>query len=175
MTILTLGFQKLDHLQNTSRILDWVRSQTLTPELWNGRPTGRLEKWYGLQVQLLDYGHDWRIFEAMEPIEFDLILGELRDYYYPEANSVLIYKYAPGIGISDHKDKPVFSRKVVVVNLIDTQPDLLGEKPYCKFRFDGRNHLLGDGDVVAFDALTPHGLPPVKCDRYSIQFRVLEM
>lgn len=175
MTILTETFRKLDRLKDTSKILDWVRSQTLTPELWNDKPTGRLEKWFGIQCQLLDYGRNWRTFEATEPIEFDLILGELRDFYYPEANSVLIYKYAPSVGISDHTDKPVFDRKVVVVNLIDAQPDLLGEKPFIKFRFDGHTHLLGDGDVIAFDALVPHGLPPVKCDRYSIQFRVLEM
>ncbi|MGB3207257.1 MAG: hypothetical protein WBB28_19910 [Crinalium sp.] len=43
------------------------------------------------------------------------------------------------------------------------------------FRYEGQNHLLADGDVIEFDALVPHGLPPVKCDRYSIQFRILQI
>lgn len=128
-----------------------------------------------LPAQLLDYGRAWRTYEAPEPIEFHSVLAELRNKYYPEANSVLLYKYVPGIGISDHQDKPVFNRKVVLINLIDAQPDWFGEKPCCKFRFDGSTQLLADGDVIKFDALTRHGLPPVKHDRYSIQLRVLEM
>ena len=62
---------------------------------------------------------------------------------------------------------------MVIVNLIDSQPDLFGKKEYCKFRFDRAIRILGDGDVVEFDALIPHGLPPVKCDRYSLSFRVV--
>jgi hypothetical protein len=142
-SILTETFRKIDCIGDISRILQWVRAQTLTPEMWKDKPIKRLDKWYCIQAPLLDYGRAWRTYEAPGKIEFHLFLGELRDKYYPEANNVLLYKYVPGVGISDHQDKPVFNRKVILINLID--------------------------------ALIRHGLPPVKHDRYSIQFRVLEM
>lgn len=157
---------------NSKPLLTWANSQTLSPELFNGSPTRRMEKWWGKSVKLLNYGKSWQITQA-PAIASVPILQDLCDRFYQNANSVLLYYYAPGVGIGDHTDKPVFSPDVVLINLIDAQADLFGDKPTVNFRLDRQVKTLRDGDVIRFHALTPHGLPPVKVPRYSISFRVV--
>ena len=166
------NFELIDKI-DTAQLLSWCREQTLLPEQFNGQPTKRFEHWRGKGVELLNYGKNWKVFNA-PPIKEEPLLEQLRRLYYPEANSCLLYYYAPGVGISDHSDKPVFYHQVVLINLIDAQPDLFGEKPSITFRFGRNKKQLSDGDVARFDALVPHGLPPVKVPRYSISFRIVQ-
>lgn len=90
-------FQKIDRIQDTARLLHWVRSLGLNHELYNCEPTGRSAKWYKIQADVLDDGKSWRTFEATEPIEFWLFLAELRDQYYPETNSVAVCRYTGNV------------------------------------------------------------------------------
>ncbi|EAZ90069.1 2OG-Fe(II) oxygenase family protein [Crocosphaera chwakensis] len=157
---------------DTQPLIQWARKQPLTPELFNDKYTKRLEQWHGLGVELLNYGKSWNIFHA-PPIEEVPLLRDLRDRYYPAANSCLLYYYPVGVGIGSHIDKPVFHHEVVIINIIDSQPNLFGEKDSIKFKFRSNTHLLNDGDVIRFDALMEHGLPPVKVPRYSLSFRII--
>ena len=166
------NWTRIDSIR-TESLIDWAREQTLFPELFNGQPTKRFEAWYGLGVELLKGGKSWRIYQA-RPINQEPLLKELCDRYLPFANSVLLYHYPVGVGIGEHYDKPVFNNQVVIVNLIDAQTDLFGEKPPIKFKFGGVTKILHDGDVVKFDASVNHGLPPVKVPRYSLSLRVIE-
>ncbi|MGB3207258.1 MAG: hypothetical protein WBB28_19915 [Crinalium sp.] len=48
--------------------------------MYNGQPTGRSAKWYGIQAEMiLDDKKSWRTEDATEPIEFWLFLTKLRD------------------------------------------------------------------------------------------------
>lgn len=157
---------------DTQSIIEWAKTQPLTPELFNNKPTKRLEQWRGLGVELLNYGKSWKIFQV-PPIEDVPLLADLRDRYYKNANSCLLYYYPIGVGIGSHIDKPVFHHEVVIINIIDSQPNLFGDKDPIKFKFRSKPHLLNDGDVIRFDALMEHGLPPVKVPRYSLSFRII--
>ncbi len=158
--------------QGNSLILEWASRQRCTTELWNGKPTKRLEKWFGKGVHLLNYGKAWETYDT-SPIAQEPLLEMLCQTYYPEANSVLLYKYNVGSGISAHEDKAVFAPKVILINLIDVQPDLFGNKPKTKFKYLDRIYLLGDGDVIEFNARVCHSVPLVTVPRYSISLRVV--
>lgn len=157
---------------NTEQLIAWSRRVNFDLELWNGKPTKRFEKWFGIGVQLINYGKSWNVYQA-ESIESTLILKDLRDRYYPEANSILIYKYTIGAGISVHQDKAVFSEKVVMINLVDGDLDLFGEKPSIKFKYGGKYFFILDGEVFRFNSRIPHGVPSVAIPRYSISLRIV--
>ena len=122
-SILTL--QKINGIQDTTRLLDCVRSLfsqsreslLLSPELHRGQTTGRNAKWFGIQADVLDDGKSWRTFEATEPIEFWLFLAELRDQYYPEANSVAVCRYtgteSTALCIPGYNEQPIFRSQVI--------------------------------------------------------------
>ncbi len=170
-TVIYSNWQHLARIE-TQDLLDWARERTLLPEHFNHQPTGRFEEWLGRRVELLNFGKSWRIYDA-SPIEKEPLIKELRDRFYPQANSVLLYYYPPAVGIGEHTDKPVFNKNVVIINLVDAQRDLFGDKPVIKFRFGKETKLLQDGDVVRFNALQLHGLPCVRVPRYSISFRLV--
>lgn len=142
-------------------------------KICHSKPTKRLEKWWGKGVKLLNFGKSWEIYETVS-IESEPILEQLRQQFYPDSNSILLYFYTPGVGISSHTDKPVFNPEVVVINLIDAGTNWFGDKPSIKFKLNQETKVLKDGDVVRFNALMTHGLPPVKVPRYSLSFRIIE-
>lgn len=170
-TSLYSNWQLLERIE-TQDLLAWAREQTLLPETFNHQPTGRFEMWLGRRVELLNFGKSWRIYSAA-PIESEPSIRQLRDRFYPQANSALLSYYPPGTGIGEHTDKPVFNKSVVIINLVDAQRDLFGDKPAIKFRLGKETKFLNDGDVVRFNALQLHGLPPVQVPRYSLSFRVV--
>ncbi|AFZ11476.1 hypothetical protein Cri9333_0518 [Crinalium epipsammum PCC 9333] len=192
-SILTL--QKINGIQDTTRLLDCVRSLDLSPELYNGEPTGRNVKWFGIQAEILDDGKSWRTFEATEPIEFWLFLTELKDQFYPEANSVAVCRYtgteSTALCIPGYNEQPIFRSQVILINLIDQPQKLQREKVSAQFRAENQKVPLDDGDVVAIDPVR-YGRPPsgaqaspVKgkiasqtaagANGYLIELRVLEM
>ena len=173
----TIVYRRLDAIADTKPLIEWCRKQPVGPEYWNGLPTSRLHRWWGKSVTFAasPSAATFGIFSPVATVQsgraFDSTLEELRDRYYPEADSALLYFYRPGSAISEHSDKSVFSRRVVMVNLMDFPPDLLGEKPLTRFRFEGRNKFLLDGDVIQFDSRIRHSIPKVKHHRYSLQLR----
>ena len=125
-------------------------SLSLSPELYNGEPTGRNVRWYGIQAEILNDGKSWRTEDATEPIEFWLLLTELKDQYYPEANSVTVCQYTPRLPcIPGYKNQPIFSRKVILINLIDKPQKLDRAYISAQFRAENQKVPLNDGDVVA--------------------------
>ena len=188
----TPTFQKIDIIQDTTELLNQVQSLSLSPELYNGQPTGRLTKWFGIQADILDDGKSWRTFETTEPIEFWLFLTELKDQYYPEANSCVVCRYTGSCScIPGYNDHPRFRRQTVLINLIDKPHKLDREKVLIQFRTGNQVVSLDDGDVVALNPIS-HGRPPSGAQAspvkgkvaphgtagtsgYLIQLRVLEM
>jgi alkylated DNA repair dioxygenase AlkB len=164
-------FSKLDTLapRKAIALLEWEMQQNLHQEHYNEKPTCRFQKWWGIGANL--YAGGMNQLYRSNPIESEHTLVKLVEKYYPEANSILLYRYAVGASIAEHSDRPCWDRKVVLINLVDASPNLFGEKPFTRFKFDGQNHLLGDGDVIEFDAGTHHGVPAVKHTRYSLQLR----
>ena len=150
-------------------LLEWCIAQDLHQEHYNEKPTCRFEKFWGTGVSLYAGGLN-KIYPG-SPIAAEAVLMDLCEDYYPQANSILLYRYAVGASIAEHCDRPCWDRKVVLINLVDASPNLFGEKPFTRFKFDGCNHLLGDGDVIEFDSRTLHGIPAVKHTRYSLQLR----
>lgn len=163
--------QKIETLapRKAIKLLEWCLAQHLNQELYNEKPTSRFEKWWGTSVSLYAGGLN-KLYPAA-PIGTEDLLMNLCERYYPAADSILLYRYAVGASISEHCDRPCWDRKVVMINLVDASPNLFGEKPFTRFKFDGQNHLLGDGDIIEFDSGTHHGIPPVKHTRYSLQLR----
>jgi len=165
------AWSEIETIIDTSNLWKWIQGQKMTIELFNSRPTSREEKWWGKSVVLSPKSS--LIFPA-PTIEGEPILQDLRDRYYPESNSILLYKYHPGVGISTHSNKPIFARRVVLINLLERNADLFGNETKCEFRYGRLKMSIGDGDVVEFDAQVPHSIPPVKTLRYSISLRVVE-
>ena len=163
--------QKIETLapRKAIKLLEWCIAQDLHQEHYNEKPTCRFEKWWGTGVNLYAGGLN-QLYSATA-IEGDEFLSDIRDRYWRAANSILLYRYAVGASISEHCDRPCWDRKAILINLVDASPNSLGEKPFVRFKFDGQNHLLGDGDVIEFDAGTYHGIPAVKHTRYSLQLR----
>ena len=123
----TPTFQKINKIQDTTELLNRVQSLfvaggeslDLSPELYNGQQSGRNAKWFGIQADVLDDGESWRTFEATEPIEFWLFLAELRDQYYPEANSVAVCRYtgteSTALCIPGYNEQPIFRSQVMAL------------------------------------------------------------
>ncbi|MGB3206209.1 MAG: hypothetical protein WBB28_14565 [Crinalium sp.] len=172
--------QKIDQIQDTTRLLACVRpprggaqaSLSLSPELYNGEPTGRNVRWYGIQAEILNDGKSWRTEDATEPIEFWLFLTELKDQYYPEANSATVCQYTPRHPcIPGYKNQPIFSRKVILINLIDKPQKLDRAYISAQFRAENQKVPLNDGDVVAQLIQCYTGDRPSKAKLHLIQQR----
>ncbi|NJK51031.1 hypothetical protein HC931_25605 [Candidatus Gracilibacteria bacterium] len=119
----------------TTILIKWAYQQQLEPEYFGDIPTKRLARWWGKGVNLLSYGKSWQTFNA-PAISDEPILVDLCDRFYKGANSVLLYRYDQGVGISEHTDKPVFAPEVVIINLIDAQSNLFGDKPPIRFCYN---------------------------------------
>lgn len=152
------------------RLMKWCDSQELEKEIFTGRETCRRKKWWGYEAEF--YFNKSHCFER-ERIESDSYLKELRDRFKPEANSILLYRYESGGEIGEHLDKQCFERWVTLINLVDSEPDLFGDREATKFRWNRQNYYLQHGEVVVFDSRVTHSIPKLKVARYSLQFRVV--
>ena len=154
----------------TLALLTWCKSQPLTPEIFTGRQTCRQKKWWGIEAEFyFSASHCY----TREPIESDSYLAELRDRIAPNSNSILLYHYEVGGEIGEHLDKQCFHPEVTMINLVDATPDLFGNYPRTKFRWDKTNFFLENGEVVKFNSRIIHSVPKLKTARYSLQFRVV--
>ena len=149
-------------------LLKWCNRQHLEQEIYSGKPTCRCAKWWGFEAEL---SFNSSQIHSRQSIESDLYLKSLRDEFYAGANSVLLYRYEIGAEIGEHSDKECFKRMVRLINLVDADADLFGEKPTTRFRFGRQNYHLKHGEVVTFDSRVLHSVPKVKTVRYSLQFR----
>lgn len=142
------------NIRNPEEMLKWIKYLGLEEDKFYNNKTGRFCCWLGLGVRL---GTN-EIYEAGEIPERLKVLGER---LYGDFNSILIYKYQPGIGINKHKDQPCFDKKVVLVNL--------GSR--CIFRLGSREINLEIGEIFNFNSQILHSVDPVDSERYSVQFR----
>lgn len=150
----------------SEKVLSWCNNQLMEPEFYMGKKTCRKQKWWGYQAEL----YKQRLFES-NPIESDQFLKELRDRFEPESDSILLYKYEIGAEIGAHSDKECFDKWVTLINLIDDDHDLFGEKAKTKFKWGQKDYNLRDGEVIRFNSRVIHSVPKVKSVRYSLQFR----
>lgn len=150
-----------------NQLIEWCREQNFLQESYNGKTTKRFERWWGVGVRLYHSTHELYAADRVDPV-----IQKLANTFYPTANSFLLYRYDPGSGISEHTDRNCWYSKVVLINLVDASPNLFGDKPTIKFKFNGNMYLLSDGEIIQFDSSTPHGVPPIKnLIRYSLQLR----
>jgi hypothetical protein len=137
----------------------------LNYETWNGEINNSLRKclWLGVGVSL---GAVNLPFQS-KPIPVSLKKKAVALYGNEDFNSILLYKYDPGIELKVHCDRTCFDPKVVLINLCDD--DFLGYG--TKFLYDSEVHNLNNGEVVEFNSQVPHGVAPVDSERWSISFR----
>lgn len=156
--------------EETDILLNWCKQQKLEKEQFNRRETCRLKKWWGVEV---DFTFKTQRLIECEPITNDLYLADLHKRFCPNADSILLYYYESGGGIGEHNDKECFQAEVILINLVDDSPDLFGNRPATKFRWQRQNYYLQHGEVVKFDSRVLHSVPKLKSARYSLQFRQL--
>lgn len=150
------------------RLMAWCRQQELEEEIFTGRKTCRTKKWWGFEAEF--YFNRSHVFDR-DPIESDPYLASLRDKYRPGSDSILLYRYEIGGEIGEHLDKQCFNQEVTLINLVDDEPNLFGEYPTTKFRWNRSNYELKNGEVVSFNSRVLHSVPKLKSARYSLQFR----
>lgn len=152
----------------TDILMNWCSQQQLETEIFTGRETCRTKKWWGFEAEFyFNRSH----VETRQPIESDSYLTELRDRFYPKADSILLYRYEIGGTIGEHLDKQCFDKWVTLINLVDAPADLFGNRPTTKFKWNRENYELRHGEVVEFDSRILHSVPKLKSARYSLQFR----
>lgn len=150
------------------RLMTWCRQQILEAEIFTGRQTCRTKKWWGKEAEF--YFNKSHVFDRC-PIESDSYLAALRDRFQPSADSILLYRYEIGGTIGEHLDKLCFEPTVTLINLIDDEPNLFGDRPTTRFRWNRTNYELQHGEVVEFNSRVLHSVPKLKSARYSLQFR----
>ena len=150
------------------QLINWCRQQTLETEIFTNRQTCRTKKWWGKEAEF--YFNRSHVFDR-DSIESDPYLASLRDKYRPGSNSILLYRYEIGGEIGEHLDKQCFDPMVTLINLVDDFPNLFGEYPTTKFRWNRSNYELKNGEVVTFNSRVLHSVPKLKSARYSLQFR----
>jgi alkylated DNA repair dioxygenase AlkB len=155
--------------EESAQLLNWCKSQDLEREIFTGRPTCRLKKWWGLEAE---FYFNKSYVEKRSPITTDKYLAELRDQFKPEANSILLYRYEVGGEIGEHLDKKCFDKMVTLINLTDSQ-NLFGESETSRFKWNGEMYNLKHGEVIEFDSRVKHSIPKLKTIRFSLQFRVV--
>lgn len=150
------------------QILDWCKNQHLEEEIFSGKTTCRKKKWWGREAEF--YFNQSRVYER-DPIESDRLLANLRDRFKPEADSALLYYYEIKGSIGEHLDKQCFNQWVTLINLVDSDKDLFGNRPTTRFRWNRRNYELKHGEVIEFNSRILHSVPPLRTSRYSLQLR----
>ncbi len=150
------------------RLMSWCYQQHLEIEIFTGRQTCRTKKWWGKEAEF--YFNKSHVFDR-EPIECDGYLASLRDRFRPNADSILLYRYKINGEIGEHLDKQCFEEDVTLINLVDDAPNLFGQRPTTRFRWDRQNYELQHGEVVTFNSRVLHSVPRLKSARYSLQFR----
>jgi len=157
--------------EESAQLLTWCKCQKLEQEIFTGRPTCRLKRWWGLEAEFyFTKSH----VEKRSPIDEIDYLQSLKEKFNPEANSILLYKYNVGGEIGEHLDKQCFAPSVTLINIIESAPDIFGNYEPTKFRWNRQNYYLQHGEVVEFNSRVLHSIPKVKTIRYSLQFRVIQ-
>jgi alkylated DNA repair dioxygenase AlkB len=154
--------------EECERLMQWCKNQTLEHEIFTGQLTCRMQKWWGYQAEY--YFNRSHVFER-EPIESDSYLAMLRNQFKPDADSILLYRYEVGGTIGEHLDKQCFEPSVTLINLVDDEANLFGDRPTTRFRWNRQNYELQHGEVVKFNSRVLHSVPKLKSARYSLQFR----
>ena len=149
-------------------LMSWCDRQTLESEVFTGRQTCRTKKWWGKEAEF--YFNKAHVFDR-DPIESDPELAALRDRFEPAADSILLYRYEIGGEIGEHSDKQCFESEVTLINLIDAEANLFGDREPTRFRWNRQNYYLNHGEVISFDSRVLHSVPRLKAARYSLQFR----
>lgn len=150
------------------RLMSWCTRQELNHEIFTGQLTCRKQRWWGFEAEF--YFNRSHVYER-PPIESDAYLSSLRDRYQPDANSILLYRYEVGGTIGEHLDKQCFEEMVTLINLVDDLPNLFGQRPTTRFRWNRQNYYLNHGEVINFNSRVLHSVPRLKAARYSLQFR----
>lgn len=150
------------------RLMSWCYQQELEAEIFTGRQTCRTKKWWGKEAEF--YFNKSYVFNR-EPIEADVYLASLRDQFEPGADSVLLYRYEINGEIGEHLDKKCFEPEVTLINLIDAEVNLFGDREPTRFRWNRQNYYLNHGEVISFNSRVLHSVPRLKAARYSLQFR----
>jgi alkylated DNA repair dioxygenase AlkB len=149
-------------------LMSWCNRQTLESEVFTGRPTCRTKKWWGKEAEF--YFNKAHVFDRA-PIESDPELAALRDRFCPIADSILLYRYEINGEIGEHLDKKCFEPEVTLINLIDAEANLFGDREPTRFRWNRQNYYLNHGEVISFNSRVLHSVPRLKAARYSLQFR----
>jgi hypothetical protein len=150
-----------------NKIWNFVKNleNKLNNEKWNGKEnnSGRKCLWFGVGVEL---GFNCSIFRG-EEIN-DGLRKKCNELWDGEDwNSILVYKYDPGVELKDHVDRDIFDNKVVVVNI--SVDSLLGGD--VEFNYDGRIKRLSNGEIVEFNNKVIHGIRKVSNERWSLSIR----
>jgi hypothetical protein len=150
-----------------NKIWNFVKNleHKLNNEKWNGKEnnSGRKCLWFGVGVEL---GFNCSIFRG-EEIN-DGLRKKCNELWDGEDwNSILVYKYDPGVELKDHVDRDIFDNKVVVVNI--SVDSLLGGD--VEFNYDGKIEKLSNGEIVEFNNKVIHGIRKVSNERWSLSIR----
>jgi len=126
----------------------------------------RVETWfgYGSNLQSIKDGRSEVFWKA----DFPEWLKNLKDVYFPEANSALLCKGVnpeSDTSIDWHRDHGNFENRVVMVNFGET---IFYLQDYNQGTLV---HTLRDGDAVDFDSKLPHKSHQTSIERYIITFR----
>ena len=150
-----------------NKIWNFVKNleHKLNNEKWNGKEnnSGRKCLWFGVGVEL---GFNCSVFKG-EEIN-DGLRKKCNELWDGEDwNSILVYKYDPGVELKDHVDRDIFDNKVVVVNI--SVDSLLGGD--VEFNYDGKIEKLSNGEIVEFNNKVIHGIRKVSNERWSLSIR----
>ena len=151
-----------------ARLMSWCNRQELNHEIFTGQMTCRKQRWWGFEAEF--YFSRSHIYER-PPIESDAYLASLRDRFCLIADSVLLYRYEVGGEIGEYLDKKCFEPEVTLINLIDAEANLFGDREPTRFRWNRQNYYLNHGEVISFNSRVLHSVPRLKAARYSLQFR----
>jgi hypothetical protein len=153
---------------DTKIILDWCKTIKLEREIFGGKPTCRLKKWWGYEAEF------W--IDRSYIYEREAIAGNLKrmaNCLHPGCNSILLYRYEVGGEIGKHLDKKCFSSDVTMINLIDGPTDMYGEMGTTRFKWGDKMFFLSNGGIYKFNSRVFHSVPSLKIRRYSLQFRTV--
>ena len=126
----------------------------------------RLEIWYGYGSNLQSISDGRSSVEWKK--DFPDWLEELREQYFPEANSALLCKGVKpqsDTSIDWHRDHGNFEKRVVMINFGFSTF-------YLQDYFSGTLvYTLKDCQVIEFDSKLPHKSVQITDERYIITFR----
>lgn len=156
------------------RLLAFCREQDLAPFVYNGRPSNRRVKNFGVNF---DYDRKVTFLDGPVPPESDWLLDRVASTIglpSDRLSELLITQYPPGAGINWHRDSRPFETVVGISLGADSALQLRpvvksGERsPITKLIAEARSMYVLDGPART---QWMHRVPPVDAERYSITIR----